>query len=283
MRPKYPTVKMVNAIGLPDAWSQLVNTCITEGALKKRFYGKPVNTYDIISLTEIKHPLLEPMLHKQFPTKELHCTEYEKQWKRDYDWKKQGFEYNYMDRLIKYPCTPDFDNLIDNEHYHKSLIDDEYFIDQLKVIKENIAKRIEKGGECLVSNRDETITWIPDRDMFVKEDQPCLQRLQIFVYKFPEIEKSYEGAFNDIPREVYSVREKGKAEFHCMWRSRDLFTAWNTNMIGLIKMLMKEIFEPNNLELIKVVDFCNSNHIYESDWDAASLVKPMGINPQFMR
>ncbi|MDL5503174.1 MAG: hypothetical protein QSU88_08155, partial [Candidatus Methanoperedens sp.] len=43
------------------------------------------------------------MLHPQFPTKELHVKEYLKQWERDYDWKKQGFEYNYMDRLINYP------------------------------------------------------------------------------------------------------------------------------------------------------------------------------------
>lgn len=54
-------------------------------------------------------------------------------------------------------------------------------------------------------------------------------------------------------------------------------------MIGLIKMLMKEIFEPNNLELVRVVDFCNSLHIYESDWESAAKVKSIAINPQFMR
>jgi len=275
-RSKYPPTKLIKATGLADAYYQLVSTCLKEGAEKKRFYGKPVNTYDIVSLTEINHPTLEPMLHKDFPTKLLHLAEYEKQWNRKYDWKKQGFEYNYMDRLIRYPTVfhqiygnSSMQNIEYNEYYHKSdLIPS---VDQLKVIRENIAKRIKRGGDCLVSNRDQVITWIPDRDMFVPEDQPCLQRIQFFIYEYPLYEKDN------------TLYKKGKAEFHCMWRSRDGFAAWNSNMIGLIKMLMKEIFEPNNLELIRVVDFCNSFHLYESDWESAALVKPQTINPQFMR
>lgn len=279
-RPRYPPTKLIKATGLADAYYQLVSTCSKEGAVKKRFYGKPVDTYDIVSLTEIHHPLLEPMLHPQFPTKELHLAEYGKQWERDYDWKKQGFEYNYMNRLTKYPSVM-HGSLSYLSYYHKSEGGNinnfnNYEIDQLKAISENIAKRIEKGGECLVSNRDEAITWIPDRDMFIPEDQPCLQRLQFFVYEYPLYTKEH-------PQNKDDLYKKGKAEFHCMWRSRDGFTAWNSNMIGLIKMLMKEIFEPNDLELLKVVDFCNSFHIYESDWESAALVKPQAINPQFMR
>ncbi len=277
-RPKYPPTECIQAIGLPDAYYKLVKICLTGGAIKKRFYGKPVNTYDIISLTEINHPLLEPMLHKDFPTKELHLKEYEKQWERGYDWKKQGFEYNYMNRLINYPVTPDFGNLLYNEYYHKSGTEDSYFIDQLKVIKENIAKRIEKGGECLVSNRDQVITWIPSRDMFVDEDQPCLQRLQFFVYEYPE--DIYHGRDSDGDIIEY---KNGKAEFHVTWRSRDLFGAWNSNMIALIKMINKEIFEPNDLELIRVVDFCDSLHIYKADWEQAKMVKPAILPPNLMK
>ena len=81
-RPKIPPIRNIEAIGFADAYAKLVRTCMNEGALKRRFYGKPVNTYDIVSLTEIKHPFLEPMLHSDFPTKELHCKEYEKQWER---------------------------------------------------------------------------------------------------------------------------------------------------------------------------------------------------------
>ncbi len=285
-RPKYPPIKHIQATGLPEAYAKLVKVCLNEGAIKKRFYGKPVNTLDIVSLTEIQMPLLEPMLHPDFPTKELHLKEYEKQWERDYDWKKQGFEYNYMDRLIKYPVvSTDSEEKYQNLHgnyYKKS--DQFRFINQLKVIRENISKRIEKGGECLVSNRDEAITWIPDRDMFVSEDQPCLQRLQFFIYGYPErLLHPHEEQLKEKGYIKTELPKKGKAEVHCMWRSRDLYSAWNSNMIGLIKMLNKEIFEPNNLELIRVVDFCNSLHIYESDWEAAKNVKQIAINPQFQQ
>ncbi len=284
-RPKYPPTKHIVANGLPDAYYKLVSTCLKEGAIKKRFYGKPVNTYDIVSLTEINHPTLEPMLHPNFPTKELHLAEYVKQWDREYDWKKQGFEYNYMDRLIKYPMIKIKKNETNEDYeldtyYHqsKNIDGNNNFIDQLKVIRENIAKRIEKGGDCLVSNRDQVITWIPDRDMFVSEDQPCLQRIQFFIYDYP---KEPIGILPKDYRDI--VRTKGKAEFHVSWRSRDLFAAWNSNMVGLIKMLNKEIFEPNNLDLVRVVDFCNSLHIYEADWDAATKVKPAILPPNLMR
>lgn len=277
MRPKYPPIKSIEATGLADAYYKLVKTCLNEGAYKKRFYGKTVNTLDIVSLTEIKHPLLEPMLHPNFPTKELHLAEYERQWERDYDWKKQGFEYNYMDRLINYPIVELGYSVLEKDnkpYYHKS--DSVTFIDQLSEISDKIANRIGKGGECLVSNRDEVITWIPDRDLFVNEDQPCMQRLQFFVYEYPFFEGSVEHPENN-------VYYNGKAEFHVTWRSRDLYSAWNSNMIGLIKMLMKEVFEPNHLELVRVVDFCNSLHIYEADWESAKNVKPVSINPQMMR
>jgi thymidylate synthase len=54
-------------------------------------------------------------------------------------------------------------------------------------------------------------------------------------------------------------------------------------MVGLLTMARKEILEPCNLELVKVVDFCNSMHIYEADWEAASKVKPIPRSPQMMR
>lgn len=301
-RPKYPPTKHIIANGLPDAYYKLVSTCLKEGAIKKRFYGKPVNTLDIVSLTEINHPMLEPLLHPNFPTKKLHLAEYVKQWDRDYDWRKQGFEYNYMDRLIKYPTVwisgmQESANKESNSYYHKSFPKDmndlnpatleSLFIDQLKVIRENIAKRIENGGDCLVSNRDQIITWIPDRDMFVSEDQPCLQRLQFFVHEYPHTHKDTYTRMGVLPNLNQEITEeehhKGKVEFHVSWRSRDLFAAWNSNMIGLITMLNKEIFEPNNLDLVRVVDFCNSLHIYELDFVQAETVKPAILPPNLMR
>ena len=227
---KYPPTNLIQAVGLADAWAQAVNFVIKNGMMIKTEYG-PMSK-DICSLIEIREPYAEPMLHPQFPTKELHVREYLKQWERDYDWKKQGFEYNYMDRLINYPSRGKD-------------------VDQLKAIRDLLPQG--------VSRRRQAITWIPERDLFVKEDQPCLQRLWV-------------RAIGD-----------GNAEMHCMWRSRDLFAAWNSNMVGLLTMIRHEVLAPNNLTLVKVVDFCNSLHIYEADWEAAAKVKPLPKSPQMMR
>jgi len=236
---RIPPTILVQSTGLADAWGQLVRLCIRDGLEIETEYGN--TSKDICAVTEIVQPFLEPMLHPQFPTKELHLGVYIKQWERDYDWKKQGFEYNYMDRLIKYPMA----NISETDYYHKS---DKYYIDQISEIKTNLPKR--------VSRRQQAITWIPDRDLFVKEDQPCLQRLW------------FRNLGNN------------NVEMHCMWRSRDLFGAWNSNMIGLLTMVKKEILEPNNLKLIKVVDFCNSLHIYKEDWESAAKIERININPQ---
>ncbi len=227
---KFPPTNLIQAVGLADAWAQAVNFVMKNGMEIKTEYG-PMSK-DICSVIEIREPYIEPMLHPQFPTKELHVREYLKQWERGYDWKKQGFEYNYMDRLINYPSRGKD-------------------VDQLKAIKDLLPQG--------VSRRRQAITWIPERDLFVKEDQPCLQRLWV-------------RAIGD-----------GNAEMHCMWRSRDLYAAWNSNMVGLLTMIKREVLEPNNLTLIKVVDFCNSMHIYEADWESALKVKPLPKSPQMMR
>ncbi len=227
---KYPPTNLIQAVGLADAWAQAVNFVIKHGMEIKTEYG-PMSK-DICSVIEIREPYLEPMLHPQFPTKELHVKEYLKQWERGYDWKKQGFEYNYMDRLINYPSR------------NKD-------VDQLKAIRDLLPQG--------VSRRRQAITWIPERDLFVKEDQPCLQRLWV------------------------RPLGEGNAEMHCMWRSRDLYAAWNSNMIGLLTMIKREVLEPNNLKLVKVVDFCNALHIYEADWEDAAKVKQLPKSPQMMR
>ncbi len=227
---KFPPTNLIQAAGLADAWAQAVNFVMKYGMEIKTEYG-PMSK-DICSVIEIREPYAEPMLHPQFPTKEMHVKEYLKQWERDYDWKKQGFEYNYMDRLINYPSRGSD-------------------VDQLKAIRELLPLG--------VSRRRQAITWIPERDLFVKEDQPCLQRLWV-------------RALGD-----------GNAEMHCMWRSRDLYAAWNSNMVGLLTMIKREVLEPNGLKLVKVVDFCNSLHIYEADWESAAKVKPLPKSPQMMR
>lgn len=208
MSNKVPPIVSIQAHGLPDAWHKAIKECIKHGAIDTRDYGKPVKTKVIISTIEIGNPLCEPMLHDDFPTRELHLREYIKQWERGYDWKKQGFEYNYMARLIGYPRT-DIDS--DSSGYYKIKQLCENTIDQIKVIRENIAKRIAKGGECYVSNRDQIITWVPERDLFVAEDQPC------FDSETEVLTKDGWKFFKDVKNDdlITTLNKDGSIEYHC--------------------------------------------------------------------
>jgi thymidylate synthase len=117
---------------------------------------------------------------------------------------------------------------------------DYHGIDQLAAIKEKLG-----GG---VTRRAQMITWMPERDLG-REHPPCLQRIWI-------------RPLTDTTCEV-----------HLSWRSRDAYGAWSSNLCGIIDMLYREILKPNNLRIVKLVDFCSSAHIYDSDWDAANRVR----------
>ena len=104
-----------------------------------------------------------------------------------------------------------------------------------------LKKNIDLQG---ISRRHQMITWKPEKDLFTSSP-PCLQRIWI--------------------RNLNSE----DCEVHFDWRSRDLYGAWMSNYIGLFDMLKREIFTPLDLTVVKVVDNCNSLHIYEGDWVSA--------------
>lgn len=116
----------------------------------------------------------------------------------------------------------------------------EFGFDQIVALKRELSNGI--------SRRTQIITWNPKKDLGDK-NPPCLQRIWIRI-----------------------LNDEGDCEIHFDWRSRDLFGAWMTNYIGLFDMLSREIFIPLNLNVVKMVCNCNSLHIYESDWKAASEV-----------
>ncbi len=258
---KHPPTIFIKAATLPDAWGQAVSEIMKNGMIIQTEYGPA--SRDVCSVIEVTHPYESPMLHPDFPTKMQHTEEYLKQWYREYDWIGQGFDYNYMNRLTHYPaarreCDIEYMKLLEKaggrkepEFYYAKNPEGKDFIDQIS----EIAAKINKG----ISRRVQAITWVPSRDLFVKEDQPCLQRLWM--------------------RNLLD----GNCELHVMWRSRDLYAAWNSNLIGLLTMVDREILKPNKMKLVKLIDFCNSLHIYEADWEAASKVRKLPANPMLVR
>jgi hypothetical protein len=51
------------------------------------------------------------------------------------------------------------------------------------------------------------------------------------------------------------------------------------NIVAIIDMLNREIIRPNNCRIVKLVDYVDSLHIYESDTEAER-VKLLPTSPQ---
>lgn len=172
----------------------------------------------------------------------------------------RGFHYSYGLRLREMNCMCDYfigpcDGVIgdyDCEYYNKGeYTEGKCYLDQLKFIAQNLDP---------FNKRMQAITWIPNIDLEativdeMKQSVPCLQRLRA--------ENYYDKYYTLITN----------------WRSRDLFKAsmWNTiGYVNTIDTLIKEErkkLELPELKLMKVVEFIDSLHVYEQDWDKLSKV-----------
>ncbi len=115
---------------------------------------------------------------------------------------------------------------------------------QVLVLRENLGEQIKNG---VFSNRHQMITWVPHIDAF-SLSPPCLQRIWI------------------------TAIDERSVEVHFSWRSRDLYGAWHVNLVALLNMVQEFIVAPNGCEIVKIVDCCDSLHIYNGDWEAAKKV-----------
>jgi thymidylate synthase len=86
------------------------------------------------------------------------------------------------------------------------------------------------------TNRNNIIIWqVEDQQL---KDPPCLQR-------------------------IWLRRSGNYVDLHLNWRSRDLFAAWQVNLIGIVHMLYREILRRNGLRIGRIIDQCDSLHIYK--------------------
>lgn len=109
------------------------------------------------------------------------------------------------------------------------------FADQLEGIEQEIKRNP-------YTRRAQYIIWQPDVDLG-DEYPPCHQR----------------GWFRVI---------NGKLFFHAMWRSRDAFKAWGSNVFGLAH-LHKKYAEKWGYPIGSYIEFIDSCHIYGRDREAA--------------
>lgn len=124
-------------------------------------------------------------------------------------------------------------------------------IDQLNILKVFLKKQID---ENITSNRNQAITWVPHYDPYIHS--PCLQRIQI----------------RYIP--------ENNVDVHLTWRSRDLYAAWQPNIICIIEMLNKDIIKPCECKILRLIDYNDSLHIYHTDKSDAEKIKKVITSPQ---
>ena len=124
--------------------------------------------------------------------------------------------------------------------------------DQITLLKNALADQIKQN---ITSNRFQAITWYVPSDI-QQSSPPCLQRIQI----------------RYIP--------ENNVDVHLTWRSRDLFTAWQPNIVCITEMLNREVIKPNNCQIVRIIDYSDSLHIYSRDLEDAKKVKFVPVSPQ---
>ena len=250
MKIKIPPTNLIDETSFLKAWERQTRFCNNFGMIlpaveKVEENKKIIMTKDITSIIVLTgnaiQEVIDGKLHPDFPTKEKFLKEYQQQVTCEYALSHrklpidEQFEYLYIERLTG--CTvEEFENMVN----------------QLEVM----SKQHEKYG---INRRTQAITWIPEIDLY-SEEPPCLQRLWARPLRM-EQNPIEENESKKIP-----------IELHLTWRSRDGKKAWMTNEVAILCMMYRYVFK-DKYEVVKIVDFCNSFHIYEDDWEDKNKIK----------
>ncbi len=260
---KYPPPIMVEETDFRNAYAKLVRHCMRDGLMivANSKSSNPVMTRDINSFVTLSGNAIQQIwdhtLHPYFPTKGKHLEEYIKTLTREYMWEhmklpeEKQFKYLYIQRLAL---------------YRQGLVDE-------------LGRLYDKLREDGINRQTQIITWDPEIDFPVEtpkgHDPPCLQRIWIRVLREPVWKPVIDVfPYSDVQQDI--VVEKGLVEVHLTWRSRDLYGAWMSNIIAVMEMIKREILK-DEYKVVKIVDFCNSLHIYEADWENANNIKLVPI------
>ena len=98
-------------------------------------------------------------------------------------------------------------------------------------------------AKCGIDLRKRSMEW--NALAMTKTATPCLQRVGIRYEKDDRVSVNLD------------------------WRSRDLFGAWQINLVGIINTLYRDIIDPNHCEIARIIDRNDSLHIYKNDMASA--------------
>ncbi len=232
-------VLFVSGENLPEAWEKAVLAVWDHGVEVRTEYDKAGDppSLDATVMVEVRRPLGEPRIHKNFPGGPTDLEVYRQEvvngihdhWINPREGK---WTYTYHERLFAYRPAED---LMDREAGPQFAP-----VDQ-------VAHMIEKLAAVPHSRRAQAITWIPQCDP-ATDDPPCLQRV------WARLLPAGDGfALN----------------LNTHWRSRDLYKAWFMNVFALTDLqrrmaerLADKMGKP--VACGRYVDVTDSLHIYGS-------------------
>lgn len=239
----------ISGENIPEAWEKAVLDVYDKGVEVKTEYDKPEDppSLDATVMVEIKNPLGEPRIHKNFPGGPTDLEIYRQEvvlgihdhWINPLEGK---WTYTYHERLFDY--KPDL-TLLGLKGLVAGLEKGE------PIIMESVNQidyMIDKLSQVPYSRRVQATTWMPTSDPKT-DDPPCLQRI------WCRMLRNEEGEL------VLNMNSH--------WRSRDLYKAWFMNVFAITdlqKLIAEEISEKRK-EKIKVgryMDISDSLHIYGS-------------------
>lgn len=240
----------VKADSIPSAYYRAIKTVHEDGLVLRTQYDRKNNNGEYIDppsrdakvMVEITDPFKQPRFpvlsydergkyiaeilgakdHLVVPYNELL-----KMVKAGEEFEPKQWPYSYHQRLAAYPCS------------------DGSTINQLEIIADRIAKDP-------ITRRAVAMTGVPEIDLFLKGDQPCLREIQL---------RAIEDEYG---RLVLNT--------HIRWRSRDLYKAWGDNLIGVTNLIQIEIAprvrEKSGKEVIigPYTEENGSLHIYGQDY-----------------
>ena len=232
-------VLSVSGENLPEAWERAVLAVWDNGARIRTEYDKPEDqpSIDATVMVEVRKPLSEPRIHKNFPGGPTELEVYRQEvvegihdhW---IDPKAGKWTYTYHQRLFAYRPVADLLNPDQGPQFPP--------VNQVELM-------IEKLASVPHSRRAQAITWIPHCDPGT-DDPPCLQRI------WARLLRDEEGPL---------------LNFNAHWRSRDLLKAWFMNVYALtdLQRIMAERLRDMLGEPVRCgryVDISDSLHVYGS-------------------
>jgi len=224
-------VLFVSGENLPEAWEKAMLAVWDNGVEVRTEYDGPQAppSLDATVMVEVRSPLSEPRIHKNFPGGPAELEVY-----------RQEVLYGIHDHWInpeegKWTYT-----------YHQRLFS--YGAGAGGVI-DQVGWMIEKLCEVPYTRRAQAITWIPRIDPQT-DDPPCLQRL-------------WARLLADAHGAAYRLN------LNAHWRSRDLYKAWFMNVFAITDLqrwMAQQVAEKMGCAVRcgRYVDISDSLHIYGS-------------------